>query len=345
MTPSLIYTRDYRKSARGRVKTSVRSDPPEASPPVSAEIWAEAKPPTYVKLHHNALEDWNYYWETLPPNLSQKTQANYFFTQHAAAKFLQSVAVFRAFPESDVAEVAFVGRSNVGKSSLLNAIVNANVKALLARCSATPGFTKTMNLYGVGPHTGIHFKQQPSGHTKIVGLGGLTIVDMPGYGEGSFSEWGTEIMKYLLGRKQLRRVFVLIDAQLGITDHDRSLLASLRLGGVPHQVILSKLDRIYIPEAKDVKRFDGKRKDKLKPKGTLDDLRKKMEKIKADIQPPVGGGALGEILACSSEILTDGKRLGIDAVRFAILQAVGHQIKDKGSKAKKGHLVRTMKTN
>ncbi|KAF1977598.1 hypothetical protein BU23DRAFT_453229, partial [Bimuria novae-zelandiae CBS 107.79] len=300
-------------------------------------------------LHYGKLQDWNWYWETMAPTMAQKTQAQHFFTKKASPKFLQSVAFFRAFPESDVPEVAFVGRSNVGKSSLLNAIVNADTKALLARTSSTPGFTKTMNLYGLGPMGGVHYKKQPSGHGKIVGPGGITIVDMPGYGEGSLSEWGIEIMKYLQGRKQLRRVFVLIDAQHGIKDKDRSLLASLRLGGVSHQVILSKLDKIYLPDARDIKRFDGKRLDRLKRKGTLEELRATMEKLRNEIKPPMGGGALGEILACSSEVLVDGRRLGIDAVRYAMLQAIGFPFRqDQGGVERARHegpLIRTMKTN
>ncbi|KAK3210070.1 hypothetical protein GRF29_44g1526207 [Pseudopithomyces chartarum] len=319
----------------------------EGKPPV--KIPYPEKPMTHTSLHFSNLQDWNWYWETIPPTMAQKTQAQHFFTKKASPRFLQSVAFFRAFPESDVPEVAFVGRSNVGKSSLLNAIVNADTKALLARTSSTPGFTKTMNLYGLGPTGGVNYKKQPSGHGKIVGPGGVTIVDMPGYGEGSISEWGIEILKYLQGRKQLRRVFMLIDAQHGIKDKDRSLLASLRLGGIPHQVILSKLDKLYLPDARSIKRSDGKRLDKLKSKGTLEDLRKTMDRIRSDIQPSTGGGALGEILACSSEVLVDERRLGIDAVRFAILQAIGfafrtdqHQVERA---MKNGPTIKTVKTN
>ncbi|KAJ5032146.1 hypothetical protein J3E74DRAFT_400657 [Bipolaris maydis] len=278
------------------------------SEPILPSIKPEL-PSSHVKLHFSKLEDFHWYWESFPPTIAQKTQANHFFTNNSKnAKLLRSVAQFRLFPESDVPEVAFVGRSNVGKSSLLNAVVNADIKALLARTSSTPGFTKTMNLYGLGAGNGVTIKKQPNGRDKIVGIGGLTIVDMPGYGEGSLSSWGVEIMKYISNRKQLRH---------------RSLLASLRLAGVSHQVILSKLDKLYIPNAKDIKRFDGKSARRLAPKGTPGDLRKAMEKLKNEIQPPVGGGALGEILGVSAETLVDGKRLGIDHVRFAILKAAG----------------------
>lgn len=278
----------------------------------------------------NRPEDFNWYWESFPPTINDKVLANRFFTNHGKdATLLRSVAQFRMFPESDVPEVAFVGRSNVGKSSLLNAVVGADVKSLLARTSSTPGFTKTMNLYGVGSGNGIVLKKQPDGRDKIIGRSGLVIVDMPGYGEGSLSSWGVEIMKYIQSRKQLRRVFVLLDAQHGIKDKDRSLLATLRLTGVSHQVILSKLDKIYIPKAKEIKHFNGKSVGKLKPKGTLQGLREAMEKLKVDIKPPVGGGALGEILGCSAETVVDGKRLGIDHVRYAVLKAAGLESRGK----------------
>ncbi|CAA9956452.1 GTP-binding protein engB [Pyrenophora teres f. maculata] len=303
----------------------------EQEPPLQTSRSPEAseKPPsehavTHMSLYHSNLQDFHWYWESLPPTIAQKSQANHFFTNHGkTAKLLRSMAQFRLFPESDVPEVAFVGRSNVGKSSLLNTLVNADIRALLARTSATPGFTKTMNLYGLGPGNGVTIKQQPDGRDKIVGKNGLTIVDMPGYGEGSLAAWGTEILKYIQNRKQLRRVFVLIDAQHGVKDKDRSLLATLRLSGVSHQVILSKLDKIFIPQAKEIKRYDGKSPRVLKPKGTMIGLRHTMEDLKEDIQPKVGGGALGEILGVSAETVVDGKRLGVDHVRYAVLKAVG----------------------
>ncbi|KNG44773.1 nucleoside-diphosphate-sugar epimerase [Stemphylium lycopersici] len=296
------------------VQSDGQLQPSAPSPSLARKRQVEPAPPSikpeaplsYVKLHFSKLEDFNWYWESYPPTITQKTRANHFFTNHGRnAKLLRSVAQFRKFPESDVPEVAFVGRSNVGKSSLLNAVVNADIKALLARTSSTPGFTKTMNLYGMGPGVGVNIKAGSSGHDRIEGLGGLTIVDMPGYGEGSLSSWGVEIMKYIQGRKQLRRVFVLLDAEHGIKDKDRSLLASLRLSGVSHQVILSKLDKLYIPKSKDIKRFDGKAPKRGRPKGSPEKLRLTMEKLKSEIQPPFGGGALGEILGLVAKALLD----------------------------------------
>jgi GTP-binding protein len=304
--------------------------PSAPSAPLGSQRKDEMKPVevrlvqgTDKKSAVSVYDHFNWYWETLPPTYNQTIRADHFFLKNRnPPKLLKSIARFMEVPESDVPEVAFVGRSNVGKSSLLNAIVDANVKDLLARTSATRGFTKTMNFYGIGPETGVNLKKDKNGRDRITGSG-LVLVDMPGYGDGSLLSWGIEIMKYIQARKQLRRVFVLLDAEHGIKDKDRSLLASLRLAGVSHQVILSKMDKLYIPQSKHVVQYQNKRGTKLRPKGTVEALRKKMEGLKSDINPPVGGGALGEILACSSETLVDSKRLGLDHVRYAVLKAAG----------------------
>ncbi|KAH7093190.1 P-loop containing nucleoside triphosphate hydrolase protein [Paraphoma chrysanthemicola] len=287
--------------------------------PTSALFKQESIKPA-VKVY----DHFNMYWETYPPTIQQLARADTFFIKdRKSPQLLSSAAKFRKVPDSDVPEVAFVGRSNVGKSSLLNAVVGANVKDLVARTSATRGFTKTMNFYGIATGSGVKVEKDGKGREKIVGQGGLVIVDMPGYGEGSITSWGVEIMKYIQSRKQLRRVFVLLDAEHGIKDKDRSLLASLRLVGVSHQVILSKMDKLYIPKATDIKHFDKKKGVRLKPQGKVETLHAAMEKLKPEIKPPVGGGALGELLACSSEIVVDKRRLGIDHVRYAVLKAVG----------------------
>jgi GTP-binding protein len=277
--------------------------------------------PKHEKHIPKTPEHFNWYWETMPPVYNDTARADDFFVKNRnPVKLLRSAARFMEVPDSDVPEVAFVGRSNVGKSSLLNAVVDANVKDLVARTSATRGFTRTMNFYGVGPGNGIMLKKDADGRQKITGTGGLVIVDMPGYGDGSLASWGVEIMKYIQSRKQLRRVFVLLDTEHGIKDKDRSLLASLRLAGVSHQVILSKMDKLFIPKEGFANDKSGS---KVKSKGSLAALRATMETMRPELNPPVGGGALGEILACSSATLVGKKRLGIDHVRYAVLKAVG----------------------
>lgn len=304
--------------------------PLEPSVPVSSLKVAEPPLPDHpssitiqpgLGLHDN----FHWYWETLQPTYGARNAANDFFLKSRnPPKLLMSAAHFREIPESDVPEVAFVGRSNVGKSSLLNAIVDADIKALLARTSATRGFTKTMNFYGIGPGTGVLMKKESNGRQKFIGSG-VALVDMPGYGDGSLASWGTEILKYIQNRKQLRRVFVLLDAEHGVKEKDRSLLATLRLAGVSHQIILSKMDKVYVPDNKggNLCQYQGVKKYKLKPKGSVQALHAKMEKLKQEIQPHAGGGAIGELIACSSETFLDGRRLGLDHVRYAILKAVG----------------------
>ncbi|MFT3851745.1 MAG: ribosome biogenesis GTP-binding protein YihA/YsxC [Ilumatobacteraceae bacterium] len=123
-------------------------------------------------------------------------------------------------------EVAFVGRSNVGKSSLLNALAN---RRQLAKVSNTPGRTQLLNLFTL-----------PSG---------AGIVDLPGYGYAAVPKreqagWQAMIEGYLLERPMLELVFVLVDAEVGPTKLDAQLLAWLRENGVPHTVVATKLDKV-----------------------------------------------------------------------------------------------------
>ncbi|KAF3037844.1 hypothetical protein E8E12_008533 [Didymella heteroderae] len=318
---------------------SVQPRPPTAQKPHDDDDLVPSSPSTLQSYPKSKTKsppenpptgphDYNWYYETAPPSHANKTHANTFFEKHGQrATLLRSIAQFRKLPETDVPEVAFIGRSNVGKSSLLNAVMGCNTKALLARTSSTPGFTKTMNLYGIAPEPGVRIATRSvsgtggPGRDKIVGPAGLVIVDMPGYGSGSLTQWGVEIMKYIQSRKALRRVFVLLDAEHGVKDKDRSILASLRLAGVSHQVVLSKMDKLYIPKAGEIKKM-GKGV-KMKSKGSVTGFRERMRALLPEIAPPHGGAALGEILACSSETLVDGKRLGVEDVRFAVLKAVG----------------------
>jgi GTP-binding protein len=85
---------------------------------------------------------------------------------------------------------------------------------------------------------------------KRFGRGGVVVVDMPGYGGGSREEWGKEALKYLTQRKQLRRTFVLIDAEHGLKSSDVALLSHLRKEGVAYSVIMSKVDKLLHPNSK-----------------------------------------------------------------------------------------------
>ena len=127
-----------------------------------------------------------------------------------ACDFVLGVAGLEQLPASDRPEVAFAGRSNVGKSSLINALTN---RKTLARTSHTPGRTQQLNFFDLG-------KQ-------------IYMVDMPGYGYAKVSkkqraEWNTLIFDYLRGRQSLRCVFILIDGRHGIKDSDEELMARLK---------------------------------------------------------------------------------------------------------------------
>lgn len=126
------------------------------------------------------------YWDTIPPNKEHLDYADKIFksSRHSPVK-LFSAAQFRTIPfDSNEPEVAFIGRSNVGKSSIINALTESE----MCYTSKHPGKTTEMNAFGIGGTKG--------GESKIV------LLDMPGYGKASRREWGVEIMKYLQKRKQ-----------------------------------------------------------------------------------------------------------------------------------------------
>jgi len=143
--------------------------------------------------------------------------------------FLQSASRADQLPESPI-EVAFVGRSNVGKSSLVNALAN---RKQLARVSNTPGRTQLINLFEVEsarPERG-------------------TMVDLPGYGFAKAAksikrDWPEMIEGYLLARNNLAMVFVLVDGAIGPTTLDAQMLDWLRYNGVPHTVVATKFDKV-----------------------------------------------------------------------------------------------------
>ncbi len=142
--------------------------------------------------------------------------------------FLLSAPELRFLPAPDVPEIAVAGRSNVGKSSLLNAITGRNG---LARASVTPGRTQELNVFDVGEPT--QFR----------------IIDMPGYGfaeapKDVVRQWKHLVFDYLRGRTVLRRVLVLIDCRHGIKPVDREIMGMLDKAAVSFQVVLTKGDKI-----------------------------------------------------------------------------------------------------
>lgn len=146
--------------------------------------------------------------------------------------FLKSAPALQHLPAPAVPEIAFAGRSNVGKSSLLNALTNRNG---LARTSVTPGRTQELNYFDVG--------------SPLV----FRLVDMPGYGfakapKDVVKKWRFLVNDYLRGRQVLKRTLVLIDSRHGIKDVDREVLEMLDTAAVSYRLVLTKTDKIKATE-------------------------------------------------------------------------------------------------
>lgn len=144
--------------------------------------------------------------------------------------FLKGVVAMDGLPPADRLEVCFAGRSNVGKSTLINAVTGRNA---LARASNTPGRTQEINFFTLGAS---HY-----------------LVDLPGYGFANapvavVEKWQKLLKAYLAGRQNLRRAFVLIDARHGIKKVDEEILSLLDTSAVTFQVVLTKADKV---KAKD----------------------------------------------------------------------------------------------
>lgn len=142
--------------------------------------------------------------------------------------FLLSAPQLKFLPEPTVPEIAFCGRSNVGKSSLLNAITG---RKAIARASVTPGRTQELNIFEVGDPTLFR------------------LVDMPGYGYAKaplkvVAQWKKLIKTYLRGRQVLQRTLMLVDARHGLKDVDREMMTMLDEAAVSYRIVLTKADKI-----------------------------------------------------------------------------------------------------
>ncbi|MGB3718900.1 MAG: YihA family ribosome biogenesis GTP-binding protein [Proteobacteria bacterium] len=150
-------------------------------------------------------------------------------------EFVKGVPSLDLLPDADRPEIAFAGRSNVGKSSLINALVGQNG---LARTSNTPGRTQELNFFA----------------TANVAL---YLVDMPGYGfaqapKEKVKAWTELVRNYLRGRPTLKRVFLLIDSRHGIKSNDREIMEMLDEAAVSYQIVLTKADKPNLRQLRSV---------------------------------------------------------------------------------------------
>ena len=196
--------------------------------------------------------------------------------------FIRGVPAMKFLPPEGPPEVAFAGRSNVGKSSLINALIEQKG---LARTSNTPGRTQELNYFVPDGFSGEGSDLPP-----------MALVDMPGYGfaqapKEQVDRWTKLVFDYLKGRVTLKRVYLLIDGRHGIMKKDEEVMALLDKAAVSYQIVLTKVDKLKTP---GVAKLIGETTEKIKKRPA----------------------AFPQVLATSSE-----KGDGLDDVRQAILTA------------------------
>ncbi len=193
--------------------------------------------------------------------------------------FLRSAPQLQFLPEPIVPEIAFCGRSNVGKSSLLNALTG---RRAIARASVTPGRTQELNFFDVG-------RPEEEGAAPL-----FRLVDMPGYGFAKapikvVDKWKALVNSYLRGRQVLARTLVLVDSRHGLKEVDRTMMTMLDQAAVGYRVVLTKTDKIKASELAEV-----------------------AEKTAAEVRKHVA--AYPELHLTSAE-----KGMGIEALRAAVV--------------------------
>lgn len=151
-------------------------------------------------------------------------------------EFLRGVPSLVDLPDFGQPEISFAGRSNVGKSSLINALTD---RTTLARVSHTPGRTQQLNFFSLGNR--------------------LILVDMPGYGyakasKAAIAQWNGLVQLYLKGRPTLSRVYVLVDARHGLKENDLDMMRMLDVAAVSYRLVLTKVDKVSPSQLKELQK-------------------------------------------------------------------------------------------
>lgn len=226
------------------------------------------------KVAKDALVTVSRRWDGLMTPTPQALESSKKLFAHEG-RFAWSATNLDILPAPTVPEIAFLGCSNVGKSTLLNVLLGRK-RHKLVRTSSTPGHTRALNGFTLGRD--------------------ICLVDTPGYGYRSRDEWGPLILKYLTTRRTLKRTCLLVEASHGFKANDEELIRHLAAGGVPFQVILTKIDKLA---QKDMTALLAHAETYLKKHGKA--------------------AVWGEVLGVSS----DSRRLGVPELRSSLARASG----------------------